>query len=195
MANLKAALYVRVSTLDQKTGMQTAELRDYAGRMGWSVLEYVEKASSVKKRPALDRLMEDARMKRFDLVMVWKMDRFARSLKQLMDNITALDSFGVRFIALTQGIDTDKQNPGGRLLMQILGAIAEFERSIIVERVVSGVREAQRKGVHCGRPTRIMSLDKAVEMSKSGLGVRAIAAALGVSYRTVARRIASVPKA
>jgi DNA invertase Pin-like site-specific DNA recombinase len=181
-----AAIYVRVSTQDQKHDMQLTELRGYVERSGWNLVEYAEKQSSVKRRPVLERLMADARLRRFDVVLVWKLDRFARSLTQLMENVTTLDSLGVRFIAVTQGIDTDKQNAAGRFFMQIFGAFAEFERNLIVERVRAGVAEAQRQGKHCGRPKRIFRRDEALRMKAAGKSVRAIAAALGVPATTVA---------
>jgi putative DNA-invertase from lambdoid prophage Rac len=182
---LTAAIYVRVSTQDQNDDMQFTELRQYAERMGWKVVEYAEKMSSVKKRPVLAQLMADARLRKFDVVMVWKLDRFARSLQQLIENIRLLDSFGVRFLAVTQGLDTDKQNPASRLMLHILGAVAEFERGIIVERVRAGVAEAKRQGKHCGRQSRIFRRDEAVELRKQGMSFRKIAAKLELPVSTV----------
>jgi putative DNA-invertase from lambdoid prophage Rac len=183
---ITAAIYVRVSTVDQNDDLQFQELREYAGRMKWRVVEYVEKVSSVKKRPELNRMMDDARHRKFDVVIVWKLDRFARSLRQLIDNIQLLDSYGVRFIAATQGIDTDKNNPASRLMLHILGAVAEFERGLITERVRAGVKEAQRRGKHCGRPKRIYRRDHLVKLRASGLSLRAIAAQTGLPLTTVA---------
>lgn len=187
-----AAIYVRVSTLDQHDAMQYTEIRDYCKRMGWDTVEYSEKISSVKRRAELARLMADARLKKFDVVLVWKLDRFARSLQQLIANIQLLDSFGVRFIALTQGIDTDKNNPASRLMLHILGAVAEFERGIIVERVKAGVAEAKRQGKHCGRPAKVFRRDQVAVLREKGLSWRAIAKKLGVPLTTVRR---GVPKA
>lgn len=189
-----AAIYARVSTQDQSHDMQTTELRSYCERMGWEIVEYTEKVSSVKKRPALDKLMADARLRKVDVVLVWKLDRFARSLKQLMDNITLLDTFGVRFICVTQGIDTDRQNPAGRLMMQIFGAFAEFERSLIIERVRSGMAEAKRQGKHCGRPVPIWRRDDAAELRDQGLSFRKIAAQLGRSEASIRRALKSASK-
>lgn len=183
---ITAAIYVRVSTQDQRHDMQFTELRDYCTRMGWTAVEYAEKQSSVKKRPVLDKLMQDARQRKFDVVLVWKLDRFARSLQQLLTNLQALDSAGVRFICVTQGIDTDKNNPASKLMMHIIGAVAEFERGIIVERVRAGVAEAQRRGKHCGRPKRIWRRDEAVELRKKGLSIRAIAEKLGRPVSSIA---------
>jgi DNA invertase Pin-like site-specific DNA recombinase len=182
---ITAAIYARVSTLDQQHDMQRHELNEYCARMGWNVIEYSEKASSVKKRPELDRLMRDAQQRKFDVVLVWRMDRFARSLPQLLENIRALDAAGVRFVCPSQGIDTDHKNPAARLMMQMLGAFAEFERAIIVERVRAGVAEAQRKGTHCGRPRKIFRRDEALEMRARGMSYGRIAAELGLKKATL----------
>lgn len=190
-----AAIYVRVSTLDQNDDLQFTELRGYCARMGWQVVEYSEKVSSAKKRPELARMMADARLKKFDVVLVWKLDRFARSMQQLIANIQLLDSFGVRFVALTQGIDTDKQNPASRLMLHILGAVAEFERGIILERVRAGVAEAKRQGKHCGRPVKVFRRDQAARMRKAGLSWREVARKMGVPVTTVRRGVAALPKA
>lgn len=186
---IAAAIYIRVSTFEQKHDLQASELRAYAERMGWATVEYAEKGSALKKRPVLEQLMRDAKSRKFDVVIVWKMDRFARSLTQLMENMANLDSYGIRFIAATQGIDTDRQNPAGRLLMQILGAIAEFERGLIVERVRSGMAEARRRGKHLGPPVLIWDRSEAVELRKQGLSYRAIAAKVGQPEASVRRAL------
>jgi putative DNA-invertase from lambdoid prophage Rac len=191
---MKAAIYARVSTADQKYEMQLTELRDYCERMGWTPVEYAEKASSMKKRPVLDQLMADARARRFDVLIVYKLDRFARSLRQLIDNVFLLDSFGVRFICVTQGIDTDKSNPVSRLMLHIFGAFAEFERGLILERVNSGIAQAQKKGKHCGRPSKIYRRDQALELRAQGMTLRKIATKLGVSLTTIVRGLEPVPK-
>lgn len=191
---MKAAIYARVSTEEQKNDMQLTELRDYAKRMGWDVVEYTEKASSVKQRPAFERLMADARMRRFDVVLVWKLDRLARSMKQFLDTVFELDRFGIRFIAVTQLIDTDKQNPMGRFLMQILAAVAELERSVIVERVRAGVAEAKRQGKHCGRPARVFRRDEAAKLREEGWSWRAIERKLGVPQATIRLALKGVQK-
>lgn len=191
---MTAAIYVRVSTEEQQTDLQLAELRAYVQRMGWTAVEYGEKASSVKRRPVLDQLMGDARLRKVDVVLVWKIDRFARSLIQLITNVQLLDSYGVRFIAVTQGIDTDRQNPAGVLMMQVLGSVAQFERAIIVERVKAGVAQAKRDGKHCGRPAKVFRRDQALRMRKSGLSWAQVARKLGVPASTVRRGVAGLPK-
>lgn len=191
---LKAAIYARVSKDQQQHEMQTFELREYVERMGWTAVEYTEKASSVKKRPELDRLMADAQLRKFDIVVVWRLDRFARSLPQLLENVRKLDAAGVRFVCNAQGIDTDTRNPAARLMMQMLGAFAEFERAIIVERVQAGVSEAKRRGKHCGRPKKIFRRDEALAMRQAGASFRAIAKALGVPVMTVADALKTTDK-
>jgi putative DNA-invertase from lambdoid prophage Rac len=186
---MKAAIYVRVSTQDQKHDMQLTELRGYVGRMGWEAVEYPEKMSSFKKRVVLDRLMEDARRRQFDVVLVWKLDRFARSLRQLLDNVNLLDGYGIRFICLTQGLDTDKNNPTSRLLLHIIGAVAEFERDLIRERVGSGMREAARQGKHVGRPKPIWDRMRAVQLHEKGFSFRQIAGKLKKPESSVRRAI------
>jgi DNA invertase Pin-like site-specific DNA recombinase len=189
---MTAAIYARVSTEDQDCSMQLSELRGYCERSGWPVVEYIEKASGKagSKRPQLQKLMADARMKRFDVVLVWKLDRFGRSLHHLIENVQALDNCGIRFIAPTQGIDTDNRSPVGKLLLHIMGAFAEFERSLIVERVRTGVKEAQKQGKHCGRPRKVFRRDMVLEMMARKMSGRAIAAELGISEATV-RRVAA----
>jgi len=186
---MKAAIYVRVSTQDQKHDMQLTELRGYVERMGWTAVEYAEKMSSFKKRVVLDRLMADAQRRQFDVVLVWKLDRFARSLRQLLDNVNLLDGYGIRFICLTQGLDTDKNNPTSRLLLHIIGAVAEFERDLIRERVGSGMREAARQGKHCGRPKPVWDRNRAVQLHAKGMSYRQIAAKLKKPVSSVVRAI------
>lgn len=197
-----AALYVRVSTEDQKHDMQTTELKEYAGRMNWTIVEYSDKLSGAKaRRPGLDRLMEDARMKRFDVVLVWKMDRFGRKLRDVLANILLLDQHGVRFVSMTQGIDTDSRNPASRFMLHILAAVAELERDMILERVDAGVRQFRTayaagqigkskhtrsgKDLATGRPRRIFRRDEAIAMRGAGTSYRAIARALSVPVSTV----------
>jgi len=185
MNPMKAAIYARVSTKIQDYELQLSELRSYAARAGWEVVEYVEKASSVKKRPVFERMLADAKLRKFEAVLVWKLDRFARSISQLVQHVTLFDSLSIRFVCVTQGIDTHLQNAGGRMFMQILGVFAEFERNLIVERVTAGVAEAQKRGVHCGRKPRIFKRDEAMRLHKDGMSYRKIAKELGVPTMTV----------
>ena len=192
-APVQAAIYARVSTTDQTCEMQVRELREYAVRRGWHVSgEYVDTGWSGAKasRPELDRLMKDAALRRFDAVLVYKLDRFGRSVKNCLDGIATLAAHGVRFLAVSQAIDTDHANPTARLLLHILASVAEFERELIRERVCAGVRNAKRKGKQLGRRRVVFDRSKAVEMHKVGASVRQIAASLGVGAGTIHRVLA-----
>lgn len=193
---LTAAIYARVSTDDQNADMQLAEVRQYAARQGWDVVEYVDKGVSGMKRsrPGLDACMNAARLKQVDIVLVWKLDRFGRSLSNLIENILLLDQYGVRFVSVTQGLDTDQKNPTSRLMLHILGAVAEFERSMIVDRVRSGMAAAKRSGKHCGRPVKVWRRDQARELLEAGLSWRQISRKLDVPVTTLRRTLGSVPK-
>jgi putative DNA-invertase from lambdoid prophage Rac len=188
-AKMKAAIYARVSTEDQKYELQLTELREYCQRQAWDRVEYTEKASSVKRRPEFERLMADARLKKFDVVIVWKVDRFGRSIQDFLKNVLTLDSFGIRFLAVTQSIDTNKKDPMSKFVLGLFGLLAEFEHDMIVERTLAGVAEAKRQGKHCGRPKRVFRRDQAMELRKQGLSWRAIAAKMGVSFMTVQRAV------
>jgi len=186
---IKAALYARVSTGDQNCEMQLRELREYLARRGWeSAGEYVDTGFSGSKtsRPELDRLMKDARRRRFDAVVVWKLDRWGRSLTHLVQSLEQLTGVGVRFIAMTQNIDTDESNPMARLLLHLMAAFAEFERSMIQERTVAGVRAAKARGAVLGRPRRVFRRDEVVRLRDvERKSWRAIARALVLPVSTV----------
>lgn len=190
---MKAAIYARVSTDDQQCSMQLTELRAYAKRMRWETVEYVETGSGKAgaKRPQLEKLMAAARRREVDIVLCWKLDRFGRSVQEFVDRVLTLDRAGVRFIATTQGIDTDQHSPAGKLLMHILAAIAEFERDLIRERVRAGVAEAKRRGKHCGRPKKVWRRDEAVRLREEGLSWRAIAARLGIPQASIRLAVGS----
>lgn len=189
---VQAAAYARTSTLDQNCEMQLRELREYAARRGWRITgEYVDSGWSGAKasRPELDRLMRDAAQHRFDAVLVWKLDRFGRSVLHLSQALAALDSHGIRFVAVSQGVDTDASNPTSRLLLNILSSVAEFEREMIRERVAAGVRNAKAKGKQIGRRRIILDRTKARELHLAGRSLREIAATLGVSRSIVHRAL------
>jgi DNA invertase Pin-like site-specific DNA recombinase len=153
---MKAAIYARVSTCDQNNAIQIRELTEYVGRRHWEVAGvYQDQISGAKvSRPGLDRLMADARQRRFDAVLVWKLDRFGRSLVHCVSGIQELASLGIRFIATSQGLDTDESNPASKLLMHILAAVAQFERELIRGRVSAGMRSAKSKGTRSGQTYR-----------------------------------------
>ncbi len=189
---MRAALYARVSTLNgQHPEMQLAELREHASRRGWEISgEYVDEGVSGSKesRPELNRLVTDAHQRKFDIVLVWKIDRFGRSLKHLVNALADLDSYGVAFASLKDNLDLS--TPSGRLMFQIIGAMAEFERALIQERVKAGLHNARRNGKKLGRPRRAVDLDRIARMKAEGRSLRSIAEKLGVGYGTVRMRLA-----
>ena len=169
--------------------MQLAELREYASRRGWEVFnEYVDHGISGSKesRPEVNRLMADAHMRRFYVVLCWKVDRFGRSLKHLVNALADLDAYGV---AVSLRDNLDLSTPSGRLMFQIIGAMAEFERSLIQERVRAGLRNAILKGKTLGRPRRIVNGDQMARLREQGASFREIAKAVGASPGTVRTRL------
>jgi putative DNA-invertase from lambdoid prophage Rac len=188
MSKMRWALYARVSTTDQSCEMQLRELREYIARRGWqNGGEYIDTGFSGAKasRPALDRLMADAAQRKFGCVAVWKIDRFGRSVLHLNQQLAALTSHGVRFIATSQSLDTDEKNPTSRLLLQILASVAEFEREMIRERTLSGIKAAQAAGKVVGRPKRVFRRDEVVRLrDQESLSWRAIGKRLGIPAMT-----------
>ena len=168
--------------------MQLRELREYISRRDWKIAgEYVDTGFSGAKanRPSLDKLMADAAKRKFDCVVVWKLDRFGRSVLDLSQQLAALTSFGVRFVATTQGLDTDQSNPTASLLLHILSAVAEFERSMIRERTLSGIHAAQAAGKVVGRPKRVFWRDEVVRLRDvEGFSWRAIGKELRIPAMT-----------
>jgi DNA invertase Pin-like site-specific DNA recombinase len=187
---MKCALYARVSTSDQNCQLQISELRDYVAKRGndWQIAgEYIDAGVSGAKasRPELNRLMADARKRRFDAVLVWKLDRWGRSVIDSIKNIQELRSLGVRFLAVTQNIDTDESNAMSGFLIVVLSAFAEMERQLIIERTVLGVRAARAAGKTLGRPKRVFHRDEALRLRAEGRSWRAIGKELGVPFSTV----------
>jgi DNA invertase Pin-like site-specific DNA recombinase len=182
---MKAAIYARVSTFDQEPENQLAELRRYAAARGWSATAYVDKGVSgaKDKRPALDALVADARRRRFDVLVVWRLDRLGRNLRHVILLLDELTAVGVAFVSLGEGIDT--ATPAGRLQLHILAAIAEFERARIQERVRAGLARVRAQGRRLGRP-RVGVRPEALEAARQ-LSVREAADMLGVSTATVSR--------
>jgi DNA invertase Pin-like site-specific DNA recombinase len=189
----RVTLYARVSTLAaQNPEMQLLELREYATRRGWQVIgEYIDHASGAREsRPALNQLMTDARRRKFGVIAVWKIDRFGRSLKHLVNTLADLESLGVAFVSLRDNLDLG--TPSGRLMFQIIAAMAEFERALIQERVRAGLRNAKQKGKRLGRPRVIVDAARIVSLRASGASWRTISEELGVGigtlYKAVQRR-------
>jgi DNA invertase Pin-like site-specific DNA recombinase len=192
----QVALYARVSTLNnQDPEMQLAELREYAGRRGWQIVEeFTDQGVSGCKesRPALNRLMSDAYRRRFDAVLVWKIDRFGRSLKHLVNALAELAAWGVAFVSLRDNLDLS--TPSGRLMFQIIGAMAEFERALIQERVRAGLRNARAKGRRLGRPRVIVDASRIAYLRGVGRSWSQIKDETGISKGTAQRAVAGVPK-
>ncbi len=189
----RLALYGRVSTADQTIDPQLDQLRRYAHDRGLEIVEeFVDEAVSGAKdrRPALDRVMADARRRRFDALACTKLDRLARSVRHLTAMGAELEALGVDLIVVDQAIDTS--TPSGRLLFNVFGAIAEFERDLIRERTVAGLAAARRRGKHPGRPRALdrRARDRALRLRRAGRSIREIAEVLGVSKSVIARGLA-----
>jgi DNA invertase Pin-like site-specific DNA recombinase len=192
----RVALYARVSTLNnQDPEMQLSELREYAGRRGWEISEeYTDQGVSGCKesRPALNRLMSDAHRRGFDAILVWKIDRFGRSLKHLVNALAELAALRVAFISLRDNLDLS--TPSGRLMFQIIGAMAEFERALIQERIRAGLRNAKAKGKHLGRPRVLVDASSIATLRAQGRSWSDIVAQLGISKGTAQRAFAGLRK-
>lgn len=204
---LRVALYVRVSTADENAELQLRELREYTAQQGWLVVEiYQDVISGAKSsRPELNRLMLDAAGRKFDCLVVWKLDRFGRSLVDCLNNIRDLERNGIRFIAATQGLDTDQRNPASRFLLHVLGASAEFERALIRERTQAGQARykqdfesgrvgktvSSRSGLNMPphRPRRVFDREEVVRLRRQGHSYRQIAKSLGLGLGTVVRSL------
>jgi DNA invertase Pin-like site-specific DNA recombinase len=182
---MRAAVYARVSTFDQEPENQLAELRRYTAARGWEAVEYIDHGVSGAResRPALDQMLRDARRRRIDAVICWRLDRLGRSLRHLIGTIEELEKLGVAFVSINEGIDAT--TPAGRLQMHILGAIAEFERARIVERVKAGLARAKAQGKKLGRKPCTIP-DSRFE-AVSDLSLREAAKQLGVSRSVVHR--------
>ncbi len=175
---MRAAIYARVSTADQTCENQLLDLRRYCEARGWTATEYVDTGVSGAKdrRPALDALMADARRRKVDTVVVWRLDRFGRNLRHLITAIEELNAAGVSFVSTGENIDT--ASPTGRLLLGIMGSFAEFERERIRERIHAGLARARRQGQKLGRKRqRIAARDL---QAVAGMSVREAARVLGV---------------
>jgi len=198
---LRAAIYARVSTTDQTNAIQIRELKEYVERRGWELTNvYQDQMSGAKaSRPGLDQLVADARRRKFDIVVVWKLDRFGRSLVHCVSGIQELASLGIRFIATSQGLDTDESNPASKLLLHILAAVAQFERELIRERVSAGMRAAKTHGTKTGnaigRPLRIFNRDEVVRLREMGFSIEKIAGHMSIGVGTVARVLQTRPTA
>jgi DNA invertase Pin-like site-specific DNA recombinase len=195
---IRAALYARISTLNhgQDPEVQLGELREYCQRRGFEIAhEYVDKgiSGSREKRPALDNLLTDCQKRRVDAVVVYRYDRFARSLRQLVNALEEFRSLGIDFISIHEGVDTS--TPNGRLVFGIFASIAEFERELIRDRVRSGLAAAKAKGKRVGRPRVAVDVRRIESLRHQGRSWAEITRETGVSKGTAQRAHASsLPK-
>lgn len=198
---MPAAIYARVSTTDQDPTFQARSMRQLCELKCWRVFEtYLDEGVSGadRSRPALDRMMRDARAGKFDAVVVWKFDRFARSVPHLLDALDTFRSLGIQFVSVTEGIDTT--TPAGRLVYIVIAAIAEFERELIRERVKAGLENARAQGKRLGRPRvavdvhLIAALREKAHGDGRPLSWREIAQKTGLGMGTVRRAFASLAK-
>jgi DNA invertase Pin-like site-specific DNA recombinase len=186
---MRVAIYARVSTAAaQDPTMQTRELREYCSRRSWDISgAYIDIGISGTKerRPELDRLMADAHKRRFDVVVVWKFDRFARSVSHLLRALETFKSLGIDFVSYSEAMDTS--TPAGKMVFTVLGAVAELERSLIVERVRAGLRNAKAKGKSLGRPRVFVDAERVAELRAAGRSWPQIARELHVGVGTAYR--------
>jgi DNA invertase Pin-like site-specific DNA recombinase len=185
----RAALYMRVSTLDQHPETQLYDLRGLAAQRGFEIVqEYTDRISGAKaRRPGLDQMLKDARQRQFDVVLVWAGDRIARSVRHFLEVLDELNHLGIEFVSFRENIDTG--GPLGRAIIVIIGAIAELERNLIIERVRAGMRRAKLEGRHIGRTP--LDFDRAAVLRDRdhGMSLTEIAKAHRISRATVSRVI------
>lgn len=185
------AIYARVSTDKQKVDMQLNQLREFVERSGWIIYqEYIDQSytGANTSRPAFLEMTIAARKRKFDVLLVWKLDRLSRSLKDLINTLDELGSFGIDFVSYDNNLDTS--TPTGKLVFQIVGAVAEFEKDIIRERVIAGLANAKQKGKRLGRPPVSDDLcKKAVELRSKGLSFRKIGQTLSINEGTIRKRL------
>jgi DNA invertase Pin-like site-specific DNA recombinase len=183
------AIYARVSTLEQNCEVQLQDLRRFAGQRFALYREYIDVGVSgaQRNRPELGLLMRDARKRLFDVVLVWKFDRFARSLKHLIESLDDFSSLGIDFVSYTEGVDTT--TPSGQLLFHIVGAVAQFERDLIAERVRAGLAHARAMGKHIGRPRAKVDVGQITTMRNQKMSLRGIATRLGIPVSRVRRAL------
>ena len=192
---LRAVRYVRVSRLDQNPRLQEDETAAFIERRGWNLMDtFVDHgvSGSREKRPALDRMMADARKGKFDILLVWRSDRLFRSLRHMVNTLAELDAFGVSFASVTEPFDGT--SPQGKLLIHLVSAFSEFEKAILVERTLAGLAAAKRRGARIGRPRVRVDREELLRLREDGASLRVIAKMLGLGVATVQRALtAPVP--
>ena len=187
---MRIGIYARVSTKDQSCELQVRDLRSFCTARGFDLVgEYVDVGQSGAKdsRPELNKLMDDARKRQFDAIVVWRFDRFARSTKHLLSALEEFRSLGIQFISYQENVDTS--TPLGQALFTIVSAVAQLERDLIRERVTAGIRMAQANGKKLGRPMRAVDGDRILQMRAGGQTLEQIAEDLGVGYGTIRARL------
>jgi len=183
----RCALYLRVSTVDQHPETQVHDLRQLAHQRGYEIVhEYTDRITGTKaKRPGLDELLRDARGGQFDVVLVWASDRLARSVRHFLEVLDELNHLGIEFVSFRENIDT--AGPLGRAVVVIIGAIAELERNLIVERVRAGMRRAKLEGRHIGRKPLVVDHNAVLRERAHGRSLTQIAQTFRVSRASVSR--------
>jgi DNA invertase Pin-like site-specific DNA recombinase len=187
---MRIGIYARVSTKDQSCELQVRDLRAYCTARGFDLVgEYVDVGQSGAKdsRPELNKLMDDARKRQFDAIVVWRFDRFARSTKHLLSALEEFRSLGIQFISYQENIDTSSAL--GQALFTIVSAVAQLERDLIRERVSAGIRNARANGKRLGRPRVKANLEEILQLRAEGHSLRKIAAKLGIGDGTVRDRL------
>ncbi len=183
----RVAIYCRVSTLDQSNDSQLLDLKRYIQERGWHTFrEYCDNGISGTKdsRPALNELMDDAKKRKFDAVLVWRFDRFARSTRHLINALEEFKNLGIDFVSYQENIDTS--SPLGSAIFTIISAVAQLERDIIAERVKAGLRRAKENGVTIGRPRLTVDRQEVLRLRAQGLSLRKIGETVGISKDSVA---------
>src|SRR5260370_535025 len=187
---MRIAIYARVSTKDESCELQVRDLRGYCAARGFDLVrEYVDVGQSGAKdsRPELNKLMDDARKRQFDAIVVWRFDRFARSTKHLLSALEEFRSLGIQFISYQENIDTSSAL--GQALFTIVSAVAQLERDLIRERVTAGIRNARANGKKLGRPKSRVDRERILQLKAEGHSLRQISATLGVGYGTIRARL------
>src|SRR5580700_2315368 len=190
LPSMRAAIYARVSTKDQSCEMQLRDLRAYCAARGFNLVrEYVDVGQSGAKdsRPELNNLMDDARKRQFDAIVVWRFDRFARSTKHLLTALEEFRALGIQFISYQENVDTS--TPLGQALFTIVSAVAQLERELIQERVSAGIRNARANGKKLGRPKTSVGRAQVMLLREQGQSLQQIATNLGIGYGTVRARL------
>lgn len=188
---MRAGRYIRISRADQNPDLQLDETEGFISRRGWDLAETYEDlgvSGARDRRPGLDRLLADARHRRFDALVVWRSDRLFRSLRHMVVTLDSFAAWGVDFVSVTEPFDTT--SPQGRLLLHIASAFAEFERGLLAERTRAGLSAARRRGQRLGRPRVLVETWKAAPLVAEGKSLRDVADVLGVGYGTLQRAMA-----